>query len=70
MTGLRAATLPESALLRVGERVARRGRTFADVPAGAALWYENSNDLAEIAVNCGRADRDWGLAVGDWVVVG
>lgn len=70
MTGLRAATLPHTALLRIGERVARRGRTFADVPAGAALWYENSNGLAEIAVNRGRADRDWGLAVGDWVLVG
>ena len=33
-------------------------------PPGAGFWYENSNGLAEIAVNQGRADRDLGLAIG------
>ena len=33
-------------------------------PPGAAFWYENSNGLAEIAVNQGRADRDRGLTIG------
>ncbi len=69
MTGLRAAILPSTATLRVGDRVAHRHRTFADAPRGAALWYENSNGLAEIAVHAGRADRDWGLSVGDAVTV-
>jgi S-adenosylmethionine hydrolase len=27
-------------------------------------WRENSNGLAEIAVNRGRADRDLGLSIG------
>lgn len=69
MTGMRAAALPDGALLRVGGTTIRRGRTFADVPAGQALWYENSNGLAEIAVNQGRADRDLTLAVGAPVAI-
>jgi len=69
MTGLRAAALPEDAVLVVGDVAVPRGRTFADVPPGGALWYENSNGLAEIAVNRGRADDDLGLEVGTPVEV-
>jgi S-adenosylmethionine hydrolase len=64
MTGLRAAVLPANAKLAAAGRVLERGRTFSDLPPGAAFWYENSNGLAEIAVNLGRADRDLGLAIG------
>jgi S-adenosyl-L-methionine hydrolase (adenosine-forming) len=38
--------------------------TFSDLPLGAAFWYENSNGLADIAVNQGRADRELGLSIG------
>lgn len=69
MTGLRAATLPADAVLEAGGHRVRRGRTFADVPPGTALWYENANGLAEIAVNQGRADADPGLRVGAAVAV-
>jgi S-adenosylmethionine hydrolase len=69
MTGIRAATLPVDAVLRVGGHDIRRARTFGAVPAGAALWYENSNGLAEIAVNRGRAADILGLVVGDGVTV-
>jgi S-adenosylmethionine hydrolase len=55
--------------LRVGGHDIRRARTFGAVPAGAALWYENSNGLAEIAVNRGRAADILGLVVGDGVTV-
>lgn len=65
MTGLRAAGLPADTVLTVGARRIVRARTFADVPAGGLLWYENSNGLAEIAVNGGRADSACGLSVGD-----
>jgi S-adenosyl-L-methionine hydrolase (adenosine-forming) len=41
-----------------------RERTFGDRQPGAAFWYENSNGLAEIAVNQGRADHDLGLTIG------
>ena len=34
------------------------------ISLGTAFWYENSNGLAEIAVNQGRADRELGLAIG------
>jgi S-adenosyl-L-methionine hydrolase (adenosine-forming) len=64
MTGLRARVLPSNVRLVVGGQVLERARTFSDRPRGAAFWYENSNGLAEIAVNQGRADRDLGLSIG------
>jgi len=45
-------------------RLLQRAGTFSDRPPGTAFWYENSNGLAEIAVNQGRADRELGLAIG------
>ena len=64
MMGLRAAMLPPRARLSAGERALERATTFGDRPPGAAFRYENSNGLAEIAVNQGRADRDLGLSIG------
>lgn len=64
MTGLRAATLPANTRLAAAGRIVERARTFSDLPKGTGFWYENSNGLAEIAVNQGRADRVLGLAVG------
>jgi S-adenosylmethionine hydrolase len=69
MTGLRAAILPEKTELAVKGRVLTRARTFSDAPPGAAFWYENSNGLAEIAVNAGRADSALSLAIGTPVSV-
>ncbi len=64
MTGLRAAMLPPQVRLAAAAQVFERARTFSDLPPGAAFWYENSNGVAEIAVNQGRTDREVGLAVG------
>ena len=64
MTGLTAAILPANARVSAGKSVLERARTFGDRPPGTAFWYENSNGLAEIAVNSGRADRDLGLSIG------
>ncbi|HEY3911271.1 MAG TPA: SAM-dependent chlorinase/fluorinase [Stellaceae bacterium] len=64
MTGLRAAALPAQAGLGAGGHQLARARTFSDVPPDAAFWYENSNGLAEIAVNAGRAESALGLRVG------
>jgi S-adenosyl-L-methionine hydrolase (adenosine-forming) len=64
MTGLRAAMLPPDARVSAGKRILERARTFSDRRPAAAFWYENSNGLAEIAVNSGRADRDLGLSIG------
>ena len=69
MSGLRASMLPPDARLLAAGRVLERARTFSDRPTGAAFWYENSNGLAEIAVNRGRADRDLGLAIGSPVEI-
>src|SRR5205814_399086 len=69
MTGLRAALIPDGARLAAAGRVLARRRTFSDVPAGEAFWYENSNGLAEIAVNSGRADAALGLAIGSAVAI-
>jgi hypothetical protein len=69
MTGLRAALVPNGARLAAARRVVARRRTFSDVPAGEAFWYENSNGLAEIAVNAGRADAALGLAIGTPVAI-
>jgi len=41
-----------------------KARTFNDVPVGHPMWYENSNGLAEIAINQGRADAALGLYLG------
>jgi S-adenosyl-L-methionine hydrolase (adenosine-forming) len=64
MTGMRAAMLPPNAKFIAACQALKRARTFSDLPPGAAFWYENSNGLAEIAVNQGRADRDLGLTIG------
>jgi S-adenosylmethionine hydrolase len=69
LTGLRASALPTSARLAVANRMLSRARTFSDVPPGEAFWYENSNGLAEIAVNGGRADTVLGLGIGSRVSV-
>jgi S-adenosylmethionine hydrolase len=69
LTGWRAAALGEGVGLEAGGHRITRAQTFGDVPVGEALWYENSNGLAEIAVNQGRADRALGLAVGDEVKI-
>ena len=69
MTGLRAARLAADTVLQVaGQRIARK-RIFADVPPGGALWYENANGLAEIALNGGSAAETFGLAPGSPVAV-
>ena len=69
LTGLRASMLPPEARLAVAGRALERATTFGDRPPGTAFWYENSNGLAEIAVNRGRADRDLGLIVGSAVQI-
>ncbi len=64
MTGLRGALLSQAARLIAGGRTIAPAATFSAVPPGEAFWYTNSNGLAEIAVNSGRADAALGLAIG------
>lgn len=64
MTGLRASQVPEDSVLVVAGKELPAARTFSEVPAGSAFWYENANGLVEIAVNGGHAGERLGLAVG------
>jgi len=65
MTGLRAGAVPPGASFVVRGREIGPGRTFSDAPQGAPMWYVNSIDLVEIAVNRGSAAQALGLQVGD-----
>src|SRR5215831_6832612 len=56
-TGIRARGISPERMLVANGREARHARVFADVPPGAAFWYENSSGLVEIAVNQGHAGR-------------
>jgi S-adenosylmethionine hydrolase len=69
MTGLRAAMLPPNGKLATSDRVLGEREPLATCRIGAAFWYENSNGLAEIAVNQGRADVDLGLFIGKTVEI-
>lgn len=66
-TGIRASGIPREALLAVGERRLPFARVFSEAAEAAAFWYENSNGLVEIAVNCGSAEKLLQLNIGDGV---
>jgi len=69
IAGLRGETVKPKAKLRAGGKAVAPARTFSAVSPGRAFWYVNSNGLAEIAVNGGRADTVLGLNVGSPVAV-
>lgn len=70
VTGLRAALLsPKATLILNNRRNIGYARTFSDVPKGGVFWYENANGLAEIAMNCERADNALDLSVGSPIFV-
>ncbi|KPJ90081.1 MAG: hypothetical protein AMJ53_14890, partial [Gammaproteobacteria bacterium SG8_11] len=61
--------LGDNAALIINGDTLRRARTFSEVPIGTGFWYENSNGLAEIAVNQGRAAGAYNIEVGDAVYI-
>lgn len=65
MTGLRAGSLPEDAVLCVGDRRLGRAATFGEVSPGELFWYANSIGLAEIAANAASAAQLLALKPGD-----
>lgn len=65
LTGMRAASLSKTDLLKVRGCTLHWARTFSDVAPGQAFWYANANGLVEIAVNQGRVDRQLTLNIGD-----
>ena len=64
LTGVRAGTVAEDALLEVNGQRVKMARTFSVVPRGEAFWYLNANGLVEFAVNRGRAETVLGLKTG------
>ena len=66
-TGIRSAGIANGATLAVGSRRLPYARVFSEVTEGNAFWYENSQGLVEIAVNCGNAAQLLGLKIGDAV---
>ncbi|MGP1677410.1 MAG: SAM hydroxide adenosyltransferase [Burkholderiales bacterium] len=66
-TGMRASGTARKASFLVGARRLPYARVFSEVAEGETFWYENSQGLAEIAVNCGSAARLLGLNIGDGV---
>jgi hypothetical protein len=68
MTGIRAESLPENAVLKTRDRTIAEARTFADVSKGDVMWYRNSIGLIEIAVNQSRADAQLGVEIGTHVL--
>jgi S-adenosylmethionine hydrolase len=70
MTGLRAASLDKTSQITVNGHILKYARTFTEVDVGAGFWYENANELVELSVNQGHANKEFGLVVGDSIVLG
>jgi S-adenosylmethionine hydrolase len=66
-TGVRAVNVAPAASIRIAGRTVPHARVFSAVAPGAAIWYENSIGLVELAVNQGSAAQAFGLTVGDAV---
>jgi len=67
---LAPSALGRSGAVRVAGRPARWGRTFADVPPGELLVYEDAYRSLAVAVNRGSARAELGLRLDDEVRIG
>ena len=64
-SGMRAGGIGRESSLIAGARRLPYARVFAEAAEGEAFWYENSQGLVEIALNCGSAARLLDLKIGD-----
>ena len=69
MTGMRAASVPESATIEIGDWYFDHQRIFAEAGVGMPFWYANSLDLVEVAVGFGSAAEQFGLGIGTKIAV-
>jgi len=67
MTGIRAAQVGNTAVIKFRNQDILNARTFSDVVPGSLFWFENSGGLVEIAVNQGSAAEKLGMKIGDQV---
>jgi len=65
VTGLRAATVPQSRELVIKGRGIPYSRVFSEAQQGEVFWYENSLGLVEIAANSACAAEALGCKLGD-----
>ncbi|MCU7958693.1 MAG: SAM-dependent chlorinase/fluorinase [gamma proteobacterium symbiont of Bathyaustriella thionipta] len=70
MSGLQAANIPRSRVIRLNGHKVRFARTFSEVPVGEAFWFANAFGLLEIAINRGQAGEQWGIRIGDAILQG
>lgn len=68
VTGVRALSIKQEAILKVADTRLRNAHTFASVKVNEPFWYENSNGLVEIAINQGHAAEVLGLVIGSPIV--
>lgn len=68
-TGLRAENVPQTTRFQYNGQELAWARTFSEVPAGTAFWYENSIGLVEFAVNQGSAKEYLNAHVGDKIKI-
>ncbi|MBE0624733.1 MAG: SAM-dependent chlorinase/fluorinase [Burkholderiales bacterium] len=66
-TGIRASGIPRDALLAIGGQTLPYAQVYSESGEDAAFWYQNSQGLVEIALNCGSAARILGVKIGDSV---
>ncbi len=64
VTGIRAGRLKHNTVIELAGVQIEAAKTFSDVPAGTAFWFENANGLLEIAVNQGSAAKQLALETG------
>lgn len=64
LTGVRASSVDEHAILEVNHHILNPAHTFSGVARGGAFWYENANGLVEIAVSQDSATEVLGINAG------
>ncbi len=64
VTGIRAESVPKTAVLEIQGQHCSYSRTFAEAKPDSLFWYENSNGLVEIALNKGSAAANSDIRIG------
>lgn len=70
VTGVRADSVADTAVLYLKGVACRRQRTFSDAERGTLFWYANSNGLVEVAMTEGRAATQLAITTGEVLVPG
>jgi S-adenosylmethionine hydrolase len=69
MTGVRAKHVAPDRFIVLNENTFAYAATFSQVKPGEGFWHANSSGLLEIAVNQGRADRQYHATIGQAVKI-